>query len=430
MFELLKRRPYRIILTANFISLIGSGLNHASIIWFVLQKTHSEQAVALLVTAITLPSLFFLPFSGVLIDRLDRRYVSMTLDICRGTSVAIVAALAFMGRAEVWHIYAMGIALGLGAFMFWPNMQALTQEMAEHSDVVPLNALVQGSAQAGWMISGAIVGFLYRRIGLGGTLSMDAASYAFSVFLMFRVRKGKHLVHNERTPLNLGRFNRDFVGGLRYAASNARVMILGIVAALFTAAMMSQNVLTAPFSDKILKAGPEGFGYCAAGWSLGAIFISVVAGTVLSKSSARLWVLSGALVLAGVACVVLPHFAILIVGVAGYVVMGAGRGMAGVGINSVLMHEVPRQLMGRTQNVINFTAIVMQLVLTMACGWLSEHLAIKYGFYAVGSFYFTGGLLAMLVARMPESGARLLAPDAPPPETLDILMPEVEAAEL
>src|SRR5579871_4671421 len=226
MFELLKRRPYRIILTANFISLIGSGLNHASIIWFVLQKTHSEKAVALLVTTITLPSLFFMPFSGVLIDRLDRRYVSMTLDIVRGSAVAIVAALAFMGRVQVWHVYAMGVVLGLGAFMFWPNMQALTQEMVESNDVVPLNALVQGTAQGGWMIAGAMVGFLYQRIGLGGTLSMDATSYLISVLLMATLRRGKHLVHNETVQFSLGQFNRDFLGGMRYVGSQARVLML------------------------------------------------------------------------------------------------------------------------------------------------------------------------------------------------------------
>src|ERR1035438_9956513 len=334
MFTLLQRRPYRIILTANFISLFGSGLNHASIIWFVLQKTHSEQAVALLVTTITLPSLFFLPFSGVIIDRMDRRYVTMTLDILRGAAVATVAALAFTGRVQLWHIYAMGVVLGLGAFMFWPNMQALTQELVEARDVVPLNALVQGTAQGGWMIAGAAVGFLYQRIGLGGTLTMDATSYVVSVLLMLRLRKGVHLVHNEKTALSLGQFNRDFIAGLRYVASQTRVLILGTVAALFTAAMMSQNVLTAPYSDKILKAGAVGFGYCNAGWSLGAILVSILAGTIFRHSSGHLWVLSVSLILSGVACAVLPHYAVLAFGVAGYVVMGSGRDMAGVGIRS------------------------------------------------------------------------------------------------
>src|SRR5216684_1880846 len=104
MLALLKRRSYRIILFANFVSLIGSGLNHAAIIWFVLERTRSENAVALLISVITLPSLFFLPFSGVLIDRLDRRYTSVALDAVRGLAVAGVAVLALLGRIELWHV--------------------------------------------------------------------------------------------------------------------------------------------------------------------------------------------------------------------------------------------------------------------------------------------------------------------------------------
>lgn len=401
MLSLLQHRRYRIILTANFISLVGSGLNHASIIWFVLQATHSEKAVALLISTITLPSLFFMPFSGVLIDRLDRRYVTMTLDIVRGVAVAIVAALAFAHRVQVWHVYAMGVVLGLGAFMFWPNMQALTQEMVEASDVVPLNALVQGTAQGGWMIAGAIVGLLYERIGLGGTLALDATSYVVSVLLMANLRRGKHLVHSEAIKFSLGQFNRDFFAGMRYVIGQTRVLMLGAIAALFTAAMMSMNVLTAPYSDKILNSGATGFGYCNAGWSAGAIFMSGLAGTMLRHSGGHIWVLAVSLLLAGVACGVAPHFPILIAGVAAYFFMGAGRGMAGVGINSALMHEVPQQFMGRTQNVINFAGIAMQLVLTMAIGWLSENIALSLGFYSVAAFYFVAGALAVVVARTP-----------------------------
>lgn len=398
-------------------------MNHASIIWFVLDRTHSENAVALLVTTITLPSLFFLPLSGVLIDRLDRRYITMTLDGARGLAVMSVAILALTGHIALWHVYAMGVVLGLGAFMFWPNMAALTQELVEPQDMVPLNALVIGTAQGGWMIAGAAVGFLYQKIGLGGVLFLDASTYIISVFLMLQLRKGKHLVHSETAPLTASHFNRDFVAGLRYVASETRVMILGMIGALFMAAMMSQNVLTAPFSLKVLHAGAPGYGFCNAGWSLGAIAASTFAGTIMRSGSGQLWVLAGSLFLAAISCGAAPHFAILVVGVALYFVMGAGRGMAGVGVNSALMQVVPKQLMGRTQNVINFTGIVMQLILTMGVGWLAEHTTLIAGFYAVASFYLVAAILAVTVA---QSSGPLVPPDLR--TIVEPLTPSLESA--
>ena len=431
MLALLKRRSYRVILTANFISMIGSGMNHAAIIWYVLEQTGSEKMVALLVSVITLPSLFFLPFSGVLIDRLDRRYTSMTLDVVRGVAVAAVALLALAGRVHIWHIYAMGVVLGLGAFMYWSNLAALTQEFVEHGDVVPLNALVMGGAHSGWALAGGVVGFLYQQFGLGGVLALDAASYAISTILMFTLRSGKHLVHHEGIPgatvtdasFSLQVFNRDFLGGIRYAFTHRRVLLLGLVSSLFTAGMMSQQVLTAPLNMKILKTGAVGFGYCNAGWSLGAILLSAYAGTSLRQGGKILTVLWMSLLLGGVACVASPFSGFLAVAVFCYFVMGAGRGIGGIGVSSELMREVPKPLMGRTQNVFTFAGIALQLVLTMGVGWLSERLSLVSGFYLVGCSYFAAGILAWMVTRIP-------APPEIPPEEEEAVFTHAEPAEL
>ncbi len=423
MLSLLRRRPYRIILTANFISLFGSGLNHAGIIWYVLEQTHSEKAVALLISVITLPSLFVLPFTGVLIDRLDRRYTSIALDVARGVAIAAVAYLAFTGQVRVWHIYAMGVALGLGAFMFWPNMSALTQEMVTAQDVVAVNALVMGGAQGGWMIAGSVVGFLYEHIGLGGVLAMDAASYAVSALLMLSLRKGKHLVYHDQKPFSLSSFNQEFIAGVRYSLANRRVLIIGTVSAVFTAAMMSQNVLTAPLNRYILGSGATGFGYCNAGWSLGAILASGFAGTALRHGRKEIKVLWVALILTGLACAGLPYSAVLPVAVFLYFIMGSGRGMAGVSIGSALMHEVPKSLMGRTQNVFMFAGIALQLMMTMGVGWLTEHISLVLGFFVVGGAYLASGLLATRVAREP-------APTPPLEEPLEPVVAHIEPAEL
>lgn len=414
MLSLLRRRTYRIILTANFISLFGSGLNHAAIIWYVLDQTHSEKAVALLVAVITLPSLFVLPFTGLVIDRSDRRYTSIALDVFRGAAVAAVALLAFRGQVHLWPIYAMGVVLGLGAFMFWPNMAALTQEMVTARDVVPVNALVMGGAQAGWMIAGSMVGFLYRSLGLGGVLAMDAASYALSALLLLRLRRGKHLVYHEDdgAALAMRSFLQEFAAGLRYTLERRRVLIFGTVSALFTAAMMSQNVLTAPLNRYILRSGAAGFGFCNAGWSLGAILSSGFAGTALRHGRKEVKLLWIALIVAGLACAGLPYSAVLAVAVALYFVMGSGRGLAGIAIGSALMHEVPKKLMGRTQNVFTFAGIVLQLLLTMAVGWLSEHFSLALGFFVVGGAYLAGGLLSISVAREPAP-TRLVSPLEP-----------------
>ena len=94
MRSILRVRPLRLVFTANVISMMGSGMNSAAVMWFVLQATHSEVALGMLVVLQTIPSMLMLPFSGVIIDREDRRHLVMLLDAARALIILTVAFLA------------------------------------------------------------------------------------------------------------------------------------------------------------------------------------------------------------------------------------------------------------------------------------------------------------------------------------------------
>lgn len=412
MLSLLRQRKYRIILTANFISLFGSGLTHAGIIWYTLQQTHSEGAVALLVGAITFPSLFFLPFTGLLIDRVDRRHLAVVLDAGRGALVGAVAVAGWTGHLHLWHIYAMGLLSGIGGFIYWPNLSALIQELVEDKDTLPANALWSAATQGGWMFAGALVGLIYGRLGLAGVLTIDALTYAVSASLYFSLRRGKHLgyrKHPETAPA--GSFFDEMAAGLHYAVSHKPVLIVGTTAALFQAALMSQNVLTAPLNDVILHSGALGYGLCNAGWSLGATLASGAAGAARrgNRPAQMLW---PALGLTGSACLVLPFSGTLGPAMGLYFLMGSGRALAGVSIGTAMMQEVPREVMGRTQNLFTFAGVLLQLAMTFGAGWLAEHIHLAGGFFLVGGAYLAGSSLAFRLrshaAPFPEAQAETL----------------------
>ena len=129
MRSILRIRPLRLVFTANVISMMGSGMNSAAVMWFVLQATHSEVALGMLVVLQTIPSMLMLPFSGVIIDREDRRHLVMLLDAARALIILTVAVLALAGRVQVWHLYLMNTLVQLGFWMFWPTINALIQEL-------------------------------------------------------------------------------------------------------------------------------------------------------------------------------------------------------------------------------------------------------------------------------------------------------------
>src|ERR1700756_1957002 len=231
MRAILQKRALRFVLLANVVSMLGSGMNSAAVAWHILQATHSEIALGTLAVLQTLPAMLMLPFTGVIIDREDRRRLVMLLDGARALVILAVSLLAFRGKVQVWQLYLMNMLVAAGFWMFWPTVTALIQELTPEGEFVAANTFLLAGIQGGWLIAGAIVGFVYNHIGLGGVLLIDVSTYVVSFLCYFAVRKGKHVVprvveirHDlKAAETAIERFMREMREGLRFLREHRSV---------------------------------------------------------------------------------------------------------------------------------------------------------------------------------------------------------------
>ncbi len=283
MRNILQMRALRYVFAANMISMLGSGMNSAAVAWYILQATHSEVALGTFAVLQTLPAMLMLPFTGVLIDREDRRRLVMMLDAIRAVIIITVAILAFAGKVKVWELYLMNTLVAAGFWMFWPTITALIQELTPGEEFIHANTFLLAGIQGGWLIAGSIVGFVYNHIGLGGVLLIDFSTYLVSFLLYLGVRKGRHVVPRPAelhadlvaAETTVERFIREMREGIDFLRGHRSVVNLGISWSLFLGAMMTGVVVTAPLSDNVFHAGAVGYGWLNAGWGTGA-FLSVL----------------------------------------------------------------------------------------------------------------------------------------------------------
>src|ERR1017187_9409446 len=176
--------------TAMLVSLFGTGMNFAGVTWYVLGATHSTVKVSWIVILVTLPGLVVPPFGGVLIDRVDRRYLGITIDATRAVIVLGTAALAYAGRLAMWELYSMVLLLGVGFAIYWSTTNALIQELVPQDKLITANATVPIAVQGGMAAAGALVGFIYERAGLAGILGIDGTTYLISAICLLMLRHG------------------------------------------------------------------------------------------------------------------------------------------------------------------------------------------------------------------------------------------------
>ena len=403
MRAILKKRGLRFIFAANAISMVGSGMNAAAVAWYILQATHSEMALGTFAVLQTLPAMFLLPFTGVLIDREDRRRLVMMLDAIRAIIILVVAILAFRGLARLWELYLMNTLVAAGFWMFWPTITALIQELTPGEEFVHANTFLLAGVQGGWLIAGSIVGFVYNHIGLGGVLLIDFSTYVLSFLCYFAVRKGRHVVPRPQelradllaAETAFSRFTRELGEGIRFLRGNRNLILIGASWALFLGAMLTGVVVTPPLSDHVFHAGAVGYGWLNAGWGVGAFLSALYAPQLIAAGGSRRSI-SVSMGILAICMIVAPLSPYLFLAVLAYAIMGSARGVSGIAMNTSIMEQVPPHFMGRVQNAFYFAGTGLQVVLGFTVGAVAQW-NLTAGFAIIGITY----ALAFLCASWP-----------------------------
>jgi len=393
MRAIFRQRGLRLIFIANLISMLGSGMNTAAVVWYILQVTHSEMALGTVVILQTIPALLMLPFTGVLIDREDRRHLVMFLDGSRALVILVVAMLALGGRVRLWELYLMNTLVAAGFWMFWPSVTALIQELTPESQYVASSNFLMAGVQGGWLIAGGIVGFVYNHLHLGGVLLLDFSTYVVSIACYLFVRKGRITVARPQAlspklenahPVD--RYLHELREGFGYLRHRPAVTLVGISMALFMGAMLTQGIVTAPLDDRILHRGAVGYGWLNGSWGIGAFLSTLYTPWVIKRLHTRGGIRLGMLALGG--CVLLaPHSTILAITALLFFVMGSARGLGGTSLSTSLMELVPPHLMGRTQNTFYFMGTLLQLGLAFAVAASAHRIGLTTAYGIIAATY-------------------------------------------
>jgi DHA3 family macrolide efflux protein-like MFS transporter len=393
---------------AMFVSLFGTGMNFAGVTLYVLGRTHSTVQVSLTVILLTLPRLLVPPLGGVLTDRVDRRYLSIILDLARAAIVAAAALLAWRGRLELWQLYGMVLLLGVGFAIYWSSSLALLQEVIPPAQLVSANSAVLIAVQGGMLAAGGLVGFVYERTGLAGVLAIDGVTYILSALCFYLLRQGYFAPqvrsssavyssadfgarHAAREPGVLA----DLHEGLNYLRTQPTVLALGLTYACMMAGVISANVLVVALANNLLHVGARGYGFIESGWALGAVVGGFAAGPLSRRRPMQ--VLVAALFLLAVGHALFPYANMLAVAILMNAVFGGCRAIGAVLTQSSILASVPNRLMGRTQSAFAFMATVLQVVMSFALGWLAEHASLQVAFILLGAIYGAALLAALRV---------------------------------
>jgi hypothetical protein len=225
-----RRRDFRLLLTSQAISYVGSSFTVFGLPLLVFKLTGSAVGLALTTVAGFLPYLLFGLFIGAWVDRIDRRRAMMVTNLLRGLVVAVVPVLAVSGGLTVWWIYLVAFTnttLGIGCLAIEGTA---VPSLVDRADLSAANAKLRGTFAmgqvAGPLLAGALIGGGFPVVGVFG---IDAASFVLAAALLMFVRSP----FNAHRPTAGRSVLADVAEGLRYVFSHPVLRNLAMNAALF-----------------------------------------------------------------------------------------------------------------------------------------------------------------------------------------------------
>jgi DHA3 family macrolide efflux protein-like MFS transporter len=203
--SLLRNRNFLLVWGGQSVSMLGSRVSYIALMWWVLEKTDSAAAIAVVGITAALPSLLLGPIAGACIDRVDRRSVMIAVNAINGLLVGAAGVLLVSQALQVWEVYLLTVLSSTA--------------MAFHA---------------------------------GGSL-------LFAAFPSPRTLEGQ----GWRTILE------DTVGGFRFLRANKTLLFMMLLFGLINFLLAPTSVLFPIMARDVLRAGAEGFGLLSAAVSAG-----------------------------------------------------------------------------------------------------------------------------------------------------------------
>jgi MFS family permease len=387
-FAVFRNRNFSLMWMGELVSTMGSALTSLAASILVFRLTNSALSVGLMLMATAAPSLLVGLFAGVLVDRLDRKWIMISADLIRAILVFLIPFL--VSYNIIWLYVIVLLTSAIGQF-FDPAHESVLPEVASEQELGAANSLIAissfGSTAIGFAASGLIAGAADIR----WAFYLDALTFLISTACIFLIRI---------KPLQV-----DDEGGVALVIRNLRAGLrqlfdTPILRSLFTAQVPTliafglSNALLLPFAIRALKATTFEYGLQEGLTSVGFVLASLLLAGLFDRMREGAWIAMGyfGMALAGIVYSFLHSIplAILVVGISGFF-----NAPASIARRLVVQRNTPREVRGRVNSAFFVSRDVLFLV-GMALAGLADFIDVRL-LYLFSSILLLGGAFLVLV---------------------------------
>lgn len=289
MHKKLWNKDFILLLQGNAVSTIGDLMYSVAIGYWVYEKTGSSGLMGIMSAISMFVTMFVSPFSGSIIDKSNRKWVLVGVDVMQGVIMLTMGVLAWMDKLNVPGVLLAALLAAFGSVFYSPAASTLMLDIIPRDDMVRGQSIFSGVNGLIQLVGTAFSGVMVAFFGVPLIVVINGLSNLYCAFSELFIRVPRTPRQGEAVTVK--GLLKDFGGAVREIFRSKAL-------ALFVPCALILNLLGAgPLALVLPFCMEKGFtvdmyGYLMAIWTASALVCVLVLGVVKLSPKARYWVMA------------------------------------------------------------------------------------------------------------------------------------------
>ena len=269
------KRVFAIIWTGQLFSTLSSHIVGYAVVFWLSIKTGSAEVLAFATIAALLPQLVIGPFTGVLIDRWDRRRTMIIADGFIAVCSAVMALLFYYGETRISYMYILLALRSVGSAFHVPAMQASVPLLAPKSELMRIAGVNQVIHSVSAIAGPAMAALLISAFSMTLVMMIDVVGAGIAIISLLFV----HIPNPaKKEGPQVPQLFREMIEGFRVIYNHSGLLWLFLFVVIATFFIMPVAALFPLMTINHFSGGAYQMGMVEVAWGFGMLAGGAVIG--------------------------------------------------------------------------------------------------------------------------------------------------------
>ncbi|WP_433595746.1 MFS transporter [Lysinibacillus xylanilyticus] len=376
MNKLLEAWRYPSILLFSIgVSSLGSWIYFIALNLIVLNLTGSAIAVSGLYIVRASSTLFASFWSGSLIDRLNKKYLMIVLNLFESL---LIVTLPFFSTLT-W-IYFMVFIITMASSMYHPTSMTYITKLIPPEQRKRFNSL-RSFLDSGAFITGpAIAGLLFTIGSPHMAIYLNAIALFLSACITFgmpNVEANQQLASKADEKISYKVIFSDWKLVIRFSLKNPYIIMIYILFSAMIVMMTATDSLEAAFATQILSLSEGEYGVLV-GIAGAGLLVGSLTNTAIVEKVPTAWLIGMGSLITALGYLTFTSSYTFLIASFGCFILSFATAFANTGFHTFYQNNIPVDSMGRIGSIYGFVEALFIIIITAIFGIAAEITSIRY----------------------------------------------------